>query len=69
MFACTISRFDVQSLCIIIIINYRLSAPVIVEYGVADGVIIGVRLCRVNELVFFKIDFFGCPFIEELHCT
>ncbi|KAE9539534.1 hypothetical protein AGLY_004786 [Aphis glycines] len=52
MFACTISRFDVQSLCIIIIINYRLSAPVIVEYGVADGVIIGVRLCRVNELTF-----------------
>lgn len=62
-------RRYVYALFIEMMIPYRLSAPVIVEYGVADGVIIGVRLCSVNELVFFKIDFFGCPLTEAPYWT
>jgi hypothetical protein len=39
--------------------TYRLSAPVTVVYGVDVGVIRGLKLRSVKELVFLRIDFFG----------
>lgn len=39
----------------------RLSVPVIVVYGVDGGLPNdGLHTFKLNELVFFRIDFFGC---------
>lgn len=51
----------------------RFSAAVIVEYGVADGLVFisGAKCRKLNELVFFRIDFRGYDpkfglFVESL---
>lgn len=40
--------------------SHLLSAPVTVVYGVTIGLTNGLNPFNVKELVFFRIDFFGC---------